>query len=556
MKLRKINRFWYMLAVLAIVTLACGGEVQTQVQNTPEQQTPLPQNPLPQNPVSPNSGQTGSSRTNLIAATVQIYGLVTKNGKLTPVYSGSGTIISPNGLILTNAHVASPASQGDTESEPDALAIGLMDQEDKPPVFQYFAQVRAVDGYLDLAVIQISTSMDGASVDPNGLNLPFVPLGNSDQIHVGDRVNIFGFPGIGGETITFTEGSVSGFTAEEGLGDRAWIKTDATISGGNSGGLAASDTGYIIGVPTSASAGTGGNVTDCRVVQDTNGDGVLDSHDTCIPIGGFINGLRPVNLALPLIKAAQSGQQYASPFGSQGGQPNNNGSGQEAFSQVTWYTATGGSDCKPDSQVDSFPSGINSIAAAFKFGGMTDGEPWGEKWTVDGSELYSSNYTWNLGSSGTTYTCLFSDSQALPDGNYHMELYGGKNLDRLAQSDVVVGGNQGNNPVPPPSQGVVTIFGTVYDSNSNNPLPGAQIFVLVPGTNFAQWKDSNFDEKYVLASATSDNQGKYQLPVKLALNVGYTILAYLDGYKINYGDDLTFTSKDPVNYQLDVPLSN
>jgi len=551
MKLRKINRFWYMLAVLAIVTLACGGEVQTQIQNTPESQTPVPQNP-----VSPIPGQTGANRVNLIAATVQIYGLVTKNGQLTPVYSGSGTIISPNGLILTNAHVASPASQGDTESEPDALAIGLMDQEDKPPVFQYFAQVRAVDGYLDLAVIQISSSMDGASVDPNSLNLPFVPMGNSDQIHVGDRVNIFGFPGIGGETITFTEGSVSGFTSEEGLGDRAWIKTDATISGGNSGGLAASDSGFIIGVPTSASAGTGGNVTDCRVVQDTNGDGVLDSHDTCIPIGGFINGLRPVNLALPLIKAVQSGQQYASPFGSPGGQPNSNGSGQEAFSQVAWYSAKGGSDCKPDSQVNSFPTGINSIAAAFTFSGMTDGEPWGEKWTVDGSELYSSNYTWNLGSSGSTYTCLFSDQQALPDGNYHLELFGGKNLDRLAQSDVVVGGNPGNNPIQPPSQGVVTIFGIVYDSNSNNPLPGAQIFVLVPGMNFAQWKDSNFDEKYVLASATSDNQGKYQLPVKLALNVGYTILAYLDGYKINYGDDLTFTSKDPVNYQLDVPLSN
>jgi len=546
MKLQKVNRFWFMLITLAFISLACGGEVQTQVQNTP----------VPQSPVVQDNGQPGAvSRVNLIAATVQIYGLVTENGKLTPVYSGSGTIISSTGLILTNAHVASPASQGDTASEPDALAIGLMNQEDKPPVFQYFAQVKAVDGYLDLAVIQISSTMDGATVDPNSLNLPFVQLGNSDQIHVGDHVNIFGFPGIGGETITFTDGSVSGFTAEDGIGDRAWIKTDATISGGNSGGLAASDLGFIIGVPTSASAGTGGNVTDCRVVQDTNGDGQLDSRDTCIPIGGFINGLRPINLALPLIKSAQAGQQYASPFGSPG-PTGSNGSGQESFSQVSWYNGTGGTNCQLGDPVNSFPTGINSIAAAFTFSGLTDGEPWGEKWTVGSDVLYTSQYEWNLGSNGNTFTCLFSDQQPLPDGNYHLELYAGQNLDLLAQADVVVGGSAGPNPNPNNSQGVITVYGHVYDANSNNPLPGAMIYVLVPGMTYDQWKASNFAEKYVLTSATSDNQGNYSIPVKLAVNVGYTILAYLDGYTINYGDNLTFTSQDPVNYQLDVPLSN
>jgi serine protease Do len=545
MKLQKINRFWLMLTALAVISLACGGEVQTQIQNTP----------VPQSPVTQNNNQAGVSRVNLIAATVQIYGLVSENGKLTPVYSGSGTIISSTGLILTNAHVASPASQGDTASEPDALAIGLMDQEDKPPVFQYFAQVKAVDGYLDLAVLQISSTMDGASIDPNSLNLPFVSLGNSDQIHVGDHVSIFGFPGIGGETITFTDGNVSGFTAEDGIGDRAWIKTDATISGGNSGGLAASDAGYIIGVPTSASAGTGGNVTDCRVVQDTNGDGQLDSRDTCIPIGGFINGLRPINLALPLIKASQSGQQYSSPFGGPQ-QANSSGNGQESFTQVAWYTGSGGADCQLGNPVNSLPTGINSIAAKFNFSGMTDGEPWGEKWTVDGGELYSSNYSWSLGSNGNTYTCLFSEQQPLPDGNYHLELYAGQNLDKIAQADVVVGGTAGNNQPPNNSQGVITVYGQVYNANSNNPLPGAAIFVLVPGVTFDQWKTSNFDENSVFTSAKSDNQGNYSLPVKLAVNVGYTIVAFLDGFTINYGDGITFTSQDPVQYKLDVPLSN
>ncbi|OGN74572.1 MAG: hypothetical protein A2X25_06740 [Chloroflexi bacterium GWB2_49_20] len=566
MKLQKVNRIWHMLAVLAMVTLACinldNNTVQPvptqvpQVQPPQVQPTEVQATPVSQNPVIPNNnGQTGSSRTELIAATVQIYGLQTKNGELTPIYTGSGTIISPSGLILTNAHVASPASQGEDEYEPDALAIGMMDQEDQPPVFLYFAKVAAVDGYMDLAVIQITSTMDGANVNPNNLNLPFVQLGNSDDLHVGDHIDIFGFPGIGGETITFTDGNVSGFIAEEGMGDRAWIKTDATIAGGNSGGLAANDTGYIIGVPTSASAGTGGNVTDCRVVQDTNGDGTLDSRDNCIPIGGFINGLRSINLALPLIKAAQSGQQYASPFGAPS-QPSSSGSGREAFNQVTWYTGTGGADCELGDQVNSYSSGVNAMAAAFDFSGMTDGESWAEEWTIDGEVLYSSQYVWNLGSQGSTYTCLYNSQSPMPDGNYHLELYAGEELNRLAQSDVIVGGSGGSNPNPNVATGVVTLFGQVYDANSNNPLPNAEVYVLQPGTTFDQWKANEFADGDIFTFAKSDNQGNYTLPDKLALNVGYSIVVYVEGYSITFGDDLVWTDQDPVNYQMDISMSN
>jgi len=538
-----------MALVLALVTLACGSP------NPPvETQAPQP-TPINQNQVQPiNNGSSGASRTGLIAATVQIYGLVTVNGQLTPIYSGSGTIINPSGMILTNAHVASPASQGDTQDEPDALAVGLMDREDQPPVFLYYANVKAVDSYLDLAVIQITATMDGAFVDPNSLNLPYVQLGNSDDLHVGDHINIFGFPGIGGDTITFTDGNVSGFTSEEGIGDRAWIKTDATFAGGNSGGLAASDGGYIIGVPTIASSGSEGNITDCRVVQDTNGDGQLNSADTCIPIGGFINGLRPVNLALPLIKAAQSGQQYASPF-SGSNTPTNAGSGSEAFGALTWYTGTGGANCQLGNQVNSFSSGINSMAAAFDFSGMTDGEPWAEEWTVNGDVLYSADYVWNLGRQGSTYSCLYNETQAMPDGDYHVEFYAGQNYDRLTHGNVTVGGG-GSNPNQNVARGVVTVYGQVYDANSNNVLPNAEIYVLYPGTSYADWKANNFADADIYSFANSDNNGNYTLPDKLALNVGYTFVVYVEGYKITFGDDLVWTDQDPVNYQMDVSMSN
>jgi serine protease Do len=543
MKLHTNYRIWIILAALVLVIPACIIGTPTPSGPTQAAATPGAQNPEPST----------LSRTDLIKATVQIYGLQTKNGKLTPIYIGSGTIISPTGLILTNAHIASPAAQGDAEFEPDALAIGLMDQEDVPPVFLYFAKVRAVDGYMDLAVIQITSTLDGADVDPNSLNLPFVPLGNSDDLHIGDHINIFGFPGIGGDTITFTDGSVSGFTAEENLGDRAWIKTNATIAGGNSGGLAANDTGHIIGIPTIASSGAAGDITDCRVVQDTNGDGVLDSRDTCIPIGGFINGLRPINLALPLIQAAKLGQAYASPYAGPS-KPISHGTGSESFSDITWYSAT--NDCQAQDPVTSYPSGTSAMAAAFSFNGMTDGEPWAEKWMVDGQELYSSQYAWSSGQQGDTFTCLYNSQDAMPEGNYHLELSAGQNLDLLTQSDVVVGKGQAPGPSQPSSKGVVTVFGTIVDADSRNPLPGAEIYVLKPDFTFADWKAENYADGDIFTSTKADNQGKYSLPDKLALNVGYTFILYVDGYSINYADNLSWTSKDPTNFELDLTMSN
>jgi hypothetical protein len=101
---------------------------------------------------------------------------------------------------------------------------------------------------------------------------------------------------------------VSGFNPQQGIDyPRAWIKTNTTISGGNSGGTGVDEEGLLIGVPTRAGSGAEGSLVDCRVVEDTNGDGRIDSRDSCIPIGGFLNSLRPINLAFPLIDEAITG---------------------------------------------------------------------------------------------------------------------------------------------------------------------------------------------------------------------------------------------------------
>jgi len=237
-------------------------------------------------------------------AVVQIISLYyDDNNQLVPGWTGSGSIISADGLILTNAHVVLP----DRYFPVDALAVAVTVAEDLPPQVQYYAEVLQADDQLDIAVLRLTTDLNDVPLDHDSLNLPFVPMGNADNLRLGDQVTILGYPGIGGETITLTRGEVSGFTSEEGRGARAFIKTSATIAGGNSGGLAADPDGYLIGIPTQLGYGGDDQFVDCRVLADTNRDGLVDDRDNCVPTGGFINALRPINLAVPLIEAARAG---------------------------------------------------------------------------------------------------------------------------------------------------------------------------------------------------------------------------------------------------------
>ncbi len=237
-------------------------------------------------------------------AVVQILAMVDMEGEIRPAWSGSGSIVSPDGLILTNAHVV----LSDRYYEVQYLVVAMTTAPDALPEPLYVAEIMQVDQALDIAVIRISNDLDGGVIDRSTLNLPTVPFGNDTALQLGDDLTILGYPSIGGSTITLTNGKVSGFTAEEGYGNRAFIKTSATISGGNSGGLAANASGEIIGIPTQLGYGGDDQYVDCRVLADTNRDGVVDEKDSCVPTGGFINALRPLALAKPLIEAAARGE--------------------------------------------------------------------------------------------------------------------------------------------------------------------------------------------------------------------------------------------------------
>src|SRR3972149_3231069 len=190
--------------------------------------------------------------------------------------------------------------------------------------------------------------------------------------------------GVAGETSTFTEVAVSGFTSDRSVEGRAWIKTDATIAGGNSGGMGANALGELIGVPTRASSGAeGGDIVDCRPVADTNRDGSIDQFDTCVPIGGFINGLRPGDPALPLIAAAQSGVAYQ-PASGPVEQPVEGFDLSETFFYDLVFSDGVTADDQPAHVLPAPPTGGTNVFAFWNFEGMIDGMTWSGDWFIDG----------------------------------------------------------------------------------------------------------------------------------------------------------------------------
>lgn len=552
MKPKSLKPFLVFISILAVAALACQAA-------TPAVEPITPIAPS-DSPPSQAGELTSGTRANLIAATVQIFGLFNEGGELVPGYVGSGTILTPSGMILTNAHVASPASQGEPESEPDALGVAIIVSEDKPAVPSYIAEVRAVDGFLDLAVIQITASVNGTAVDPNSLNLPYVPMGNSDNIHVGDDLNIFGFPSIGGNTITFTKGTVSGFSSEDQIGDRAWIKTDTTISGGNSGGLAADNNGNIIGVPTIAAASRESETSDCRQVQDTNGDGVVDQNDSCVPIGGFLNGIRPVNLALPLIQAAQGGKQYTSPF-SLPGTVSNPGGGSESASGWVWLDTSPSTAQQCDwsnDPLNAYQGQVLCIAAGFEYSGMTNGEALVEYWYLNDQKVAEYSYAWEWGESGLFGTFLPNEGKPMPDGTYRLELYAGDAMTPMGNSSKVTvsgsGGGGGQQPSTPSSGDTVTVYGLIYDASTNNPISGAYVFVLSPGTTYDEWAATNYNESYVEAFLETGANGQYKI-TGIPRGVEFTLVFAAQGYYDSFADNLVAGPNDPDLNEINVGLS-
>jgi Do/DeqQ family serine protease len=148
---------------------------------------------------------------------------------------GSGVIVRPEGIIVTNHHVVAAAR---------GIVVALVDGRNYP------ARVLLSDKRTDIAVLQIETF---------GEPLPYIEFGDSDRLKVGDLVLAIGNPFGIGQTVT---SGITSALARTGVGItnfQFFIQTDAAINPGNSGGALIAMTGKLMGINTAIYSMSGGS---------------------------------------------------------------------------------------------------------------------------------------------------------------------------------------------------------------------------------------------------------------------------------------------------------
>ena len=447
--------------------------------------------------------------------------ILDENGEM--LGSGSGSILTSDGMILSNYHVVADTEKKQLYNSKGLIGIGVLDDPTEAPVINYMAQVVQVDPDLDLSVSCITGDLKNRPLSKN-TTFPTVPIGDADQLFLGDNLTVIGFPGIGfgehGDTpsLTFSKGNVAGFESRDKL--KVWIKSDAATGPGDSGAMVVNDDGEIIGVHT---------------------QGWSDAKSAA-----RLSAERPINRAYDLIKRAQAsgcqaGTATTSTPATTTGNPGSAKIGPLTFAEDT------DKNLKPIRPGTTFKSGIATIDAIFDYSAMKKGMNWSPVWLLDGETMINKAYKWDGGASGTQVRTI-SNKSGLPDGAYELQVVVEGKV--LQTGDFTIG--SGPTPDPKPSNpGGVEVTGTIVDADTQKPIANATFIVLKPGTAYADWDGS---EEAVFAYAQTDRQGHFQLPDLLPRGESYTIVAGAQGYNDNYEDDIAVTDDTPDSVDLDLTL--
>jgi len=150
---------------------------------------------------------------------------------------GSGVIVDASGVILTNSHVISGATD---------VRIALSDGR------EFAVDIVVEDQQTDLAVLRVR--------DPREVRFPAIEFADSDALQVGDLVLAIGNPFGVGQTVTSGIVSALARTGVEATDYEFFIQTDAAINPGNSGGALVDLDGRLVGINTAIYSQTGGSV--------------------------------------------------------------------------------------------------------------------------------------------------------------------------------------------------------------------------------------------------------------------------------------------------------
>lgn len=450
--------------------------------------------------------------------------------------SCSGAILSQEGYILTNFHCVGYTTDGEPDRElaraglepgdlfnREGLSVVAVTSDPRQlPVPMYVARVLAADLDLDLAVLKIVGYANSKQPLPKALPIIALPLGDSDLIEALDDVIVIGYPGIGGDTVTATEGKLSGFVDVDEDGFTDWIETDAPINQGNSGGAAVNAKGELIGIPTAR-------------LQDKSGN--------------MIYLIRPSNHAVALIKRAMEAGESVSDAGDAViGDPQETPSGAMIGELVF---GTGFSDNEVTDPAHGFASGIIEIHAAMPYQGMRDGMRWGYTWQLAGQTVTGkSSLKWKYGLSGVLDLYLRS-KKGLPDGVYGLQILLGDTI--VQEGRFVVGAPESKSTPQKPSaedrRTGVTITGVIIDHSTRKPIQGAAIAFLWPGKTIANFDSDSSKGKTdtVQSYGVTNANGVFTSDGALARGEVYSVLVSAPGYQRVGEDDALEISDDDLD---------
>ena len=198
-----------------------------------------------------------------------------------PRLRGSGVVVRADGVVVTNYHVIRYDDEDRLYSE-ILFALPSSGSQTAPEA-RYRLKPVVVNKEYDLALLRVVGDEYGRPA-PGPLRLPAIELGDSRKIELMEEIIIIGFPGKAGATVTVNSGMVEGIDKLE-----EWIKTDARLMRGNSGGAAVDREGRLIGIPSKV-------VADSQPI-DKDGDGFPDATRQF----GAVGFLRPAHLVASML---------------------------------------------------------------------------------------------------------------------------------------------------------------------------------------------------------------------------------------------------------------
>lgn len=455
----------------------------------------------------------------------------------------SGSMLNQEGYILTNFHCVGYVTDGNRDKELESMGlrpgdfynekglsvVAITEDPRQLPKPVYVAQVLASDSTLDLAVMKVISYYNNKQKLPASLPVIAFNMADSDAVETLDEVFVIGYPGIAGNSVTATEGKISGFIDEDEDGTIDWLKTDVLVNQGNSGGSALNENGELIGIPTARLQDNAGNV---------------------------IYLIRPVNVAVPYIqqamKAGGAQPSIATPSTTPRTQP---ATGGQNFGELVFGTGFD-ENSGVTGEAATFGSGIAEVHAGLPYENMRDGTAWGYSWQLDGQAITGQDdLDWEHGSSGILDLYL-SGQDGLPDGSYNLQVFLRGAL--VQEGGFTVGRKSGGSlkpskPTPVVDEGVV-VSGTVIDHSTRRAIRGAIVVFLRPGVTVDDFDGDQSDgkEDSILSYGITDANGQFTVSPPLPRGEVYGAIVGATGYfRIAEDEALEVTEDDPDLIELD-----